>query len=50
MKIYKLLADANCCAQFDSILHTVPNYCREYLVGCAGFVQSGRGFFTVCLG
>ena len=27
-------------AQFDSILHTLPEYCREYRIGCADVCNS----------
>ena len=51
MKTFKLLlADDKYCAQFDSILHTLPKYCQECKSNCAGSVQSGRDIYTVFAG
>ena len=43
------LADDKCCAQFDSILLMLPKYCRENQADCAGCVQYGQEFPTVCI-
>ena len=47
METYKLLlAASKYCAQFDPILHMLPELFREYRTSCAGVVQSS----SVCAG